>query len=127
MKLYTNCHNCKKEIRFSIWTSDRVELSNSKGDKINLTCKHCGQKGLYHVNEIKATESKIGQIIALVIFIVGTPLTLLFVGDYIFQFNSVYGAAALGGLIGVPLIVYSIIDKDQRKRVRQFNNYKIKE
>ncbi|MCT4645989.1 MAG: hypothetical protein N4A74_13470, partial [Carboxylicivirga sp.] len=90
MRLYTNCHNCKKEIRFSGWESDRVELSKSKGDKIELTCKSCGQKSVYHINRINATESKITRIIGLIIFLVGTPLTLLWIWDYIFQFSYIY-------------------------------------
>ncbi|GGE01881.1 hypothetical protein GCM10011312_26590 [Planktosalinus lacus] len=79
MRLYTNCHNCKKEIRFSSWDSDRVELSKSKGNKIELTCKKCGQTDLYHLNRIKATESKIAQIIGLTIFLIGTPLVFLWI------------------------------------------------
>jgi len=127
MKLYTNCHNCKKEIRFSSWESDRVELSKSKGDKIELTCKNCGRKDLYHVNRIKATESKFAQIIGLIIFLVGTPLVFLWIWDYIFQSDYIYVIAGLIGMIGVPFMIYSVIEREQRKKVRQFNNYKISE
>ena len=51
MRLYTNCHNCENEIRFSSWESDRVELSKSKGDKIELTCKDCGQQDINNNND----------------------------------------------------------------------------
>jgi hypothetical protein len=127
MRLYTNCHNCKKEIRFSSWESDRVELSKSKGDKIELTCKNCVQKDLYHINRIKATESKVAQIIGLIIFLVGTPLVFIWIWDYIFQFAYIYVIAGLVGMIGVPFMIYSVIEREQRKKVRQFNNYKISE
>jgi len=125
MRLYTNCHNCRKEIRFSSWESDRVELSKSKGDKIELNCKNCGQKDFYHVNRIKATESKISQIIGLTIFLIGTPLVFIWIWDYIFQFAYIYVIAGLVGVIGVPFMIYSIIESEQRKKVSQFNNYKI--
>lgn len=125
MKLYTNCHNCKKEIRFSTWSSDRVELSKSKGNRIELTCKKCGQKDFYHVNRIKATESKIAQIIGLIIFLVGTPIVFFWIWDYIFQFVYIYVVAGLVGLIGVPFMIYSVIEKEQSRKVRQFNRYKI--
>ncbi len=127
MRLYTNCHNCKKEIRFSSWESDRVELSRSKGDKIELTCKNCGHKDFYHINRIQATESKIAQIIGLTIFLAGTPLVFLWIWDYIFQFAYIYVIVGLVGMIGFPFMIYSVIEREQRKKVRQFNNYKIGE
>jgi hypothetical protein len=107
--------------------SDRVELSKSKGDKIKLTCKHCGQTGFYYVNTINATDSKIAQIIGLTIFVIGTPLTFYLIWDYIFRFTYIYVISGLIGLIGVPFMIYSIIEKEQRKKIRLFNNYKISE
>jgi len=77
------------------------------------------------VNKIKATESKISQIIGLTIFIIGTPLVFLWIWDYIFQFAYIYLIAGLVGVIGVPFMIYSVIEREQRKKVRQFNNYKI--
>jgi len=111
----------------STFEPDRVEFSKSKGDKIELTCLHCGQTDFYHLNKIKATESKIAQLIGLTIFIIGTPLTIYFIWDYFFRFTYIYVIAGLIGLIGVPFMIYSLIDKDQRKKVKRFNNYKIRE
>ncbi len=127
MLLYTNCHNCRKEIRFSTSEPDRVELSKSKGEKIELTCKHCGQTDFYHVNKINATESRIAQIIGLTIFVIGTPLTLYLIWDYLFRFLYIYVIAGLIGIIGVPFMIYGIIEKEQRRKVRLFNNYIISE
>ena len=127
MRLYTNCHNCRKEIKFSTSEPDRVELSKSKGDKIELTCNHCGQTDFYHVNEIKATESKTAQIVGLIIFVIGTPLAFYLIWDYIFRFTNIYAIAGLIGIIGVPFMVYSVINRDQKRKVRLFNNYKISE
>jgi len=127
MILYTNCHNCKKEVRFSAWESDRVELSKSKGDKIELTCNNCGQTDFYHLNKIIATESKISQIIGLAIFIIGTPLTIYFIWDYFFRFTYIYVIASLIGFIGVPYMVYSVLKREQKKKVRLFNKYKVNE
>ncbi len=127
MRLYTNCHNCNKEIRFSRWESDRGELSKSIGNKIELTCRICGHKDFYHLNRINATESKITQIIGLTIFLAGTPLVLIWIWDYLFQFTYIYMIAGLVGIIIVPFMVYSVVESEQRKKVRQFNNYKISE
>jgi len=127
MRLYTNCNNCKKEIRFSSWESDRVELSKSKGNNIELTCSNCQHQDFYHVNRINAIESKIAQIIGLTIFLVGTPLMFLWIWDYMIQFTYIYVIAGLVGIIGVPFMIYSVFEREQRKKIRQFNNYKISE
>jgi hypothetical protein len=63
------------------------------------------------VNRIKATESKIVKIIGLIIFLVGTPLVLLWIWDYIFQFTYIYVIAGLVGVIGVPFMIYSVIER----------------
>lgn len=127
MRLYTNCQNCKEEIRFSSREPDRVELSRSKGNELELTCRHCSETNLYHLNRIKATENKIALLIGLVIFFVGTPLTIFLIWDYLFRFTYIYVIAGLVGLIGIPFLIYSIIEKEQEKKVRLFNNYKISE
>lgn len=81
---------------------------------------------MYHVNEIKASGSKVAQIAGLLIFIAGTPLVFLWIWDYFFRFAYIYVIAGLVLMIGVPYIIYSLIEKEQRKKVRQFNNYKVR-
>ncbi len=127
MRLYTNCHNCRKEIKFSTSEPDRVELSKSKGEKIELNCNYCGQKDFYHVNKIKATESKTAQVTGLIIFIIGTPLTFYLIWDYTFRVAHIDAIVGLIGIIGVPFMVYSIINMEQKRKVRLFNMYKISE
>ena len=82
---------------------------------------------MYHVNRIIASESKIAKIIGLIIFLVGTPLMFLWIWDYIFQSAYVYVIAGLIGLIGIPSMIYSIIEKEQKNKIRLFNNCKISE
>ena len=127
MRLYSNCHECKKEIRFSTWESDRVGLSKAKGNKIELTCNYCRKTDYYHVNQIRATESRFAGLTALIIFLIGTPLTIYLTWDYIFQFSYIYIIAGLTGIIGVPITVYSIIEKEQRDKISRFNYFKISE
>ncbi len=79
------------------------------------------------MNRIKATESIIAKIIKLIILLVGTPLVLFWVWDYIFQFTYIYAIAGMVGILGVPFAVYFVIEKEQRKKVKQFNTYKISE
>ena len=120
MRLYTYCHKCKKKIRFSSWESDRVELSKSKGERIELTCKNCGYKGFYHVNSVKAIESKSLQIISLTVYFLGTPLMLIWFWDYILRFTYIYVIAGLIGLLGVPFMLYSVIEREEKEENKTF-------
>ena len=76
MNIYTSCNHCKKEIRYFIWASDRVQLSMEKGKLIELTCKYCGTRKKYHLNSFYAKENKLALIIALILFLCGTPIVL---------------------------------------------------
>ena len=127
MDLYTRCNHCKKDISFSANVIDRVHLSEIKGTQISLDCSHCHNKGIYHPNKIKATHTKLALIITLLTLLVGTPLTLYFIWDYLFLRNSVYAIAGLVGMVGFPFIIYSIIESGQRDKIRHFNSYMIKD
>ena len=127
MRLYTNCKKCKEEIRFSTWEPDRNRLAMDKGKKLELKCKKCGHAQKYHVNEFTAKESKIALIIGLLIFIVGTPLTVYWLWEYLFKVALVYSTITIASLIGVPLTIFTLIEKGQREKVSRFNSFKINE
>lgn len=127
MKLYTNCKSCKNEIRFFTWESDRIRLAMDKGKKIELKCKKCGHKYNYHLNDMTAKENKIVLIIGLLIFLGGTPLTIYLLWDYLFRVALIYSTIAFAVLIGVPLTIYILIEKEQREKVSRFNSFKINE
>jgi uncharacterized membrane protein YuzA (DUF378 family) len=127
MKLYTNCTHCSKEITFSCWEPDRVELSKAKGEEIELSCKSFLRTDSYHVNSINATESKLAQIVGLLIFLLGTPLIIYCLWDYMFRSSYIYAIAGLAGIITVPFMIYSVMEKEEREKVRNFNHFKINE
>lgn len=121
MKLYTKCTNCKSDISFWTWTSDRVGFKKSNGDYISLTCKNCNQNTKYHIDDVKAKESKLAYIIALLIFLAGTPILFLFLWDYMFMTNNIYTILGLVIPLIVPSLIFGIITKNDRQRVRLFN------
>ncbi len=127
MKLYTNCKKCKKEIRFSTWEPDRTRLAMTQGKKLELKCKKCGQTQKYHVNELIAEESKIALIIGLLIFLVGTPLTVYWLWGYLFKVALIYSTITIAALIGVPLTIFTLIERGQREKVSRFNSFKLNE
>jgi len=125
MILQSKCHNCGNPIRFFSFASDRLELSKFKTQtKIGFKCRKCGQTDKYDINDVFA-KSKIIQILALVIFLIGTPLVLILLWDYIWTFRNVYAVATMTGLIMIPSLIYGIMTKNINMKQRTFNQIKI--
>ncbi|AKP50230.1 hypothetical protein CA2015_0770 [Cyclobacterium amurskyense] len=59
MKICTKCAKCRSEINLKTNASDRFGLAKKNGERINLSCNSCGTKKKYHVDELKAEESKV--------------------------------------------------------------------
>ncbi len=126
MKLTTPCKKCKSKI--SIWdlSTDRGEFAKTTGENIDLTCKKCNHKDLYHVDEIEATPGIILHIIASLILIVGTPLIVYLIWSFLeMKGNPIYKIPPIL-LILIPVIVYRILLKGDRNRVRIFNGHKLR-
>jgi hypothetical protein len=120
MRLYIKCSECSKDISFWTWSSDRVSIKMTHGEKIGLDCKSCNTTKEYYIDDLRAKKSKIASIIASVIFIIGTPIALILLWDYIWQ-TRLYGAFGLILIIGIPTTIYGIINKNDSQRVRLFN------
>lgn len=98
-----------------------------KGKKIELKCKKCSYVSKYHLNDMTARESKIALIIGLLIFFIGTPLTIYLLWEYVFKMAFIYSTIVFIILIGIPFTIYSLIEKEQRQKVRYFNSSKLNE
>jgi uncharacterized membrane protein len=96
-----------------------------KGKTIELICKSCGLKEKYHLNNLKAIPSKISLIVGLGIFLIGTPLIIYLTWNLIFESLNIYLISSLIGIIGIPLTVYTIIEKNEIMKVKNFNDFKI--
>lgn len=90
-------------------------------------CKNCNQKSSLNVNKFYAKESKLISILAGIIFLVGTFIGLYFVMQMISEMKTVIGifAAACGLLI--PVWFYGILNKEDRNRVKAFNQTYVSE
>lgn len=125
MILQSKCHNCGKQIRFYSFASDRWELSNHKSfTKITLKCRNCGLKDNYHINDVFA-KSKIIQILSLLIFVIGTPLILFLLWDYIWTLRNVYAISVIIGLIMIPSTISIIMTRNIEFQQNTFNQNKI--
>ena len=121
MILFTNCKSCKSEISFRKLFSDRVEFKKLVGDSLELTCKSCNKTDKYRTDNVKAKESKLALLIAFLIFLIGTPILLLFLWDYFFKVNYFYAMLGLFLPLTIPSTIYLIINRNERLKVRLFN------
>lgn len=123
MKLLINCKNCRNKIKLKNSVNDRAELARAKGNEFELKCKDCSREYRYHVNDVKAKESKLIALIAFMVFIFGTGIIGYLLSDYLFMPNNAYHFLAMGGLLLVPSIIYMGITKQERDNARRFNSY----
>lgn len=83
MKLIVNCKDCRNKIKLKKSVNDRVELARAIGDEFKLKCEECLKENKYHVNDVKAKESKLIAVFAFVIFIFGTGIIVYLLRDYL--------------------------------------------
>jgi len=126
MKIYGKCEKCKTEIGYSTSAHTRVEFAMQEGEKKTLNCKNCGIKTDFHVDELYTKESKLAQIGAGLIFLIGTPLMFFFVNPIFAENRNHYAIYIVGGFILVPVIAYGIIKKQDQMRVSSFNRSKLR-
>jgi Flp pilus assembly protein TadB len=123
MRLYTVCPDCGDQTHFNSYYPTRGDLSKAKGSDFKIRCNSCNNRVDVHVNDLKAQKSKVAQLTALAIFLVGTPIIIWFLKDF-------YGSALFwlicAGVILIPVIVFGLITKQERNRVSSFNRHKVK-
>lgn len=118
MKVYGKCKNCRNEIGYSTQANTRVEFAMKDGEKKMLNCKNCGTSSEFHVDELFANRSKSPLILAGISFLLVTGLSLYFLifGDSEYVYFS----------IGLPFVIYFILDKQDQTRVSSFNRRNLK-
>ena len=123
MKLIVNCKECRNKIMLKSSVNDRAELSREIGNEFNLRCEECLREKKYHVNDVKAKESKLIALVALGIFVFGTGFIGYLLRDYFFRSNNPYYVRAVIGVLIVPFWVYMIFTKQERDNASRFNRY----
>ena len=124
MKLIVNCKECRNKIKLKSSVNDRAELSREIGNEFNLRCEECAREKKYHVNDVKAKESKWIDLIALGIFVFGTVIIGYLLRGYFFMSNNPYYVRAVGGSLIFPSLVYMILKKIERDNANRFNRYR---
>lgn len=126
MVLYTYCNSCKNSIKLPFSEFSRADIAIKKGNFIEIRCNKCYHKDNYHLNSIMAKKSPIAVIFSLIILFFGTPILLYYFGDYFFKTTNLKIIGLLIGVVGIPTIMYNLINKEEQKKVSGFNSFKIK-
>lgn len=126
MKVFGKCKNCSQEIFCSTAANTRVEFAMKDGEYKEIECKNCKTKNKLHVDQLYAKPSKIAQLIAGLIFLIGTPLCFLLINPIFESSRNHYVIYIVGGFLLIPVFAYAVINKQDLNRVSSFNRRKLK-
>ncbi|WP_144669212.1 hypothetical protein [Dokdonia sp. Hel_I_53] len=90
-------------------------------------CKKCNQNSTLHANKFYAKESKLISILAGIIFLVGTLIGIYFVMEIVSEMKTVIGIIAVACGLLIPVWIYDILSKNDRNRVKAFNQTYVSE
>ena len=118
MRIYGRCKNCRADVSCSTSASTRIEFIKKHNEYKEIECQNCGTITKFHIDDLRARESKLAKIVAFLILVIGTPLTFVIFGLFYTNFN-VY--AIVGGFFLIPVIIYRFIQNQDQQRVLDFN------
>jgi hypothetical protein len=126
MKVFGKCENCEQKNGFWTFTNTRIDYAKNVGEYKTLKCKNCGHSHNIHVDDLFAKESKVAHIVALLIFLIGTPLAFFILNPILVGETNHYTVYIVGGFMVVPVIIFGIIKKQDETRVSAFNRVKLR-
>lgn len=127
MRVYYKCPKCNYENRLKTESCTRIEFAMENGKIRKTDCENCNQKSTLNVNKFYAKESKLISILAGIIFLVGTFIGLYFVMQMISEMKTVIGIFTVACGLLIPVWIYGILNKEDRNRVKAFNQTYVSE
>jgi hypothetical protein len=118
MNVYGKCKNCKNEIGYRTDANTRVEFAMQDGETKKMNCKNCGTDTDFHVDELFAKSSNMPFLMVAL----GVFLLVIITVYFLFFSDNQYVIIAFG----LPFAVYFMLDKQDQKRVSDFNKRKLK-
>jgi|SRR5690554_5825922 len=99
-----------------------------KNGKANVfQCANCSQGFTIVVNKLYAKESKVVLVVSGVIFLIGSLIGVYFLIKIISEMNTLVGLIVISNCLLIPVWIYSILNKEERNRVRTFNQSYVKD
>ena len=125
--LYFKCPSCNKESKFKSDSQTRVDLSMKHGNKMDLECSICSQTISIPINKTYAKTDKTLFLILGLIFLVGSAVILVFVGDMILNYEITKGTYIVATTLVIPVWIYIILKQKDSLRVKTFNQTYVKD
>ena len=105
----------------------RIEFAMENGKTKKVDCDKCDLNFNLESNKFYAKESKLTSILSGIIFLVGTMVGLYFVMQMISEMKTIFGIFIVACGLLIPVWVYGILNKEDRIRVRTFNQTYVSE
>lgn len=105
----------------------RIEFAMENGKTKKVDCEKCHLNFNLEPNKFYAKESKLISIISGIIFFVGTMVGLYFVMQMISEMKTIFGIFIIACGLLIPVWIYGIFNKEERIRVRTFNQTYVSE
>ncbi|WP_053406723.1 hypothetical protein [Persicobacter sp. CCB-QB2] len=122
MKLIVKCTTCRAENDSPITGATRIKIVQKHGETFDLTCNSCGKTHTYGVDDIKAEDYTITELIKNRAIIFGVVfLTSFGLG---FLFTGITGAAMVS--IISTILSLALIKKNHSGKNLTFNRHKVK-
>lgn len=122
MKLIIKCKGCRAEINAPNIADSRINYVQKYGQEFELKCKDCNQTNTYEVDNIRAEDYSLGEIVKnrLVVFVV--ILAVTFIGGF-FLIGTKTGF--LISLVSILISMVLIKNNNSGKNLT-FNKHKVK-
>ena len=125
MKLFAICPKCKQEINFKSKLKTRAEFALKEGESKSLICDYCEHESSFKVDELTAKKSNIDLIVAGLLFLIGIPFVIYYLSHFVLKIGGLYATLTIAGFLLIPIVVYKMIQTNEKIRVKRFNISKL--
>ncbi|MDN3725557.1 hypothetical protein QRD02_14320 [Aequorivita sp. SDUM287046] len=121
MRVYYKCPKCNHENRVKTDAGTRIEFAMENGKAKKVECEKCYLNFNLEPNKFYAKESKLISILSGIIFFVGTMVGLYFVMQMISEMKTIIGIFTVACGLLIPVWIFGVLNKEERNRVKTFN------
>ncbi|QCX39560.1 hypothetical protein FF125_14335 [Aureibaculum algae] len=121
MKLVIKCKDCREENKVPNYARDRVNYAKKFGDKFELNCKKCNKTNEYHVDDIRAENYRLGEIITnrIIVLVIVSVISIILMIAF-------WGSPISWSFILLPIATLFFFKNNDSKKQLNFNKHKMK-
>ena len=125
MRLVIFCKSCghKNKVNFSF--EDRLEIKKRYGNQVCISCKNCGNRQGYLINEIKAEINGVLNLILLILMFLFIVIAFAYFSEYLFIKGTIQSIYIIPIAIAIPPLIYFNWLGNERKRINEFNRFRL--